>query len=96
MNFSNSKKDGVATAYPAELHELVRAYRYGGHQRVQSLISEIRNRKFNETVPLENVISKSDQNCLIDLAKDIAAYLVLLDAQTTPEQVLNRQMKEGI
>jgi hypothetical protein len=59
----------VATAYSAELHELVRAYRYGGHERVKSLIAEIRNRKFYDDVSPEEIISKSDQNCLIDLAK---------------------------
>lgn len=94
MSFSTAKKDAVATLYFRELSELVRAYRYGGHERAQHILSEMRSNLLSTEYPTELKISKSDQNTLLDLAKDIAAYLRLSDASVKPEEVLARQMKE--
>jgi len=94
MSFSSAKKDAVATLYFRELNELVRAYRFGGHERAQQIISEMRSNLLDKDCPDELKISKSDQNTLVDLGKDIAAFLILSDGSVKPEEVLARQMKE--
>lgn len=94
MPFSSAKKDSLFVAYSREIHELVRAYRFGGEERIQQLITELRSKQYDKDLEPEFRITKSDQTTLIDLAKDIAAYLIILDNLSSPEQVLFSQMKE--